>query len=204
MDWNRWLPKGTTKGDLLVWNGSAWITPPSYWRDLTTELYTRQGANAPTATAFQGGLIQYEFTSNQVRTVFANFHVDHDYALGTKIYPHFHFSPKSNNSGVVRIEFEWSFAKGHGQEAFPSTTSKTLDFTIPASSAYKHFVAELPEVDAIPGTDIEPDTLILMRVSRLGNDAADTFPDSVWGFTADCHYQADTFGTPNRAPDFYA
>lgn len=173
------------------------------WRDNTSELFTRGGAGAPTATLFQGGIPQYEFVSNLMKEVFTNFHINHDYSRGSTIFPHFHFSPKSNNSGVVLLEFEWSIAKGHQQAAFPVTTKKTLAVTIPANSAYLHFIAELPEVDAISGANIEPDTLIIMRIARLATNPADTFPDSIWGATADLHYQADMKGTLNRAPDFY-
>lgn len=173
------------------------------WRDNTSELFTRGGSSAPASTAFVGNIYQYEFVSNLMKEVFSNFHVNHDYALGTKLYPHLHFSPKSNNSGNVVLNFEWSIAKGHGQAVFPATTTKRIVFSIPANSAFKHFVAELPEVDAIPGTNIEPDTLILLRVARVAADVADTFPDSIWGSTMDIHYQANVKGTLNKAPNFY-
>lgn len=192
-------------GDSLVFNEpeGLWEGGVPYWRDITSELFTRGGVSAPAATAFIGNVYQYEVVSNLTKTVFSNFHVNHDYTLGTKLYPRFHFAPTSNNSGVVKFTFEWTLAKGHGQTAFTATTTKELLFNIPANSAYKHFVAELPEVDAIPGTLVEPDTLILMVISRNGNDAGDTFPDSIWGATADIHYQATKFGTPNKAPNFY-
>lgn len=173
------------------------------WRDNTSELFVRGGVNAPAASTFIGGIDQYEFVSNLTKTVFSNFHINHDYALGTALFPHFHFSPKSNNAGNVMLAFEWSIAKGHSQAVFPATTTKTLIFAIPANSAFKHFIAELPTIDAISGIGIEPDTLILMRISRVGANAFDTFPDSIWGATADLHYQANLRGTVNKAPNFY-
>lgn len=196
---------GGTVGDVLVYNKDDELFEPGdlYWRDMISELYTRGGPSAPSATEFITGIYAYELVYNQTRTVFSNFHLNHDWAPGTKLYPHIHFSPNTNSTGDVVFQFSWTAAKGHGQAVFPAVTTKTLTFTIPANSAHTHFIAELPEIDSVDGTNLEVDSLILMSISRLGADAADTFADSVWGLTVDLHYQASKFGTPNKTPNFY-
>jgi hypothetical protein len=65
-----------------------------------------------------------------------------------------------------------------------------------------HYVAEVSDSDAIAGTNIDVDTVILFRIFRDGDNAADTFPDQVFGFTADLHYQCDKYATPNKAAPF--
>lgn len=178
----------------------------SVWSDITSELYVRGGANAPTATAFIGDILQYEMTSNQQKDTFSNFHINHDIAtnnVGDKCYPHLHFGCKTSDSGNVLLQFEWVYAKGHSQEKFQSVSIvKNLVFPIPINSERTHFVAELPEVDAIPNSVLEPDALILMRVSRMGNDVSDTFPGSIWATAIDIHYLSNRAGTLFKSPPF--
>lgn len=185
-------------GDVLVAGGYG-------WRDLISEPYTRGGASAPALTQFRDGIYLYEFSATQNREVFASFHIDHDYQVGTPIYPHAHWTTLSTaTSGTVIWKFEYSYAKGHNQgssSAFPASTTVTVTHTVDASRQYRHMVSEVSTQDAIPGTDLETDGIILMRVYR---DAAnDTFADTVFLITVDCHYQMGQLSTPNKAPSFF-
>ena len=177
------------------------------WADIVAELYTRGGPSSPVPTVFRNGIYLYEFMPTDTLEVFSNFHIPHTYKPNTMLYPHVHFSVTSNEAGVVRWAFEWTFARRHdstGLRTFGNTQTLYKDFTIPANSAYTHFVAEVDDLAGIPGTDIEVDGMILMRIYREGAHVNDTFPDSVWGITADVHHEVDRFATINRAPDFYS
>jgi len=177
------------------------------WADIVSELFVRDSAAAPIATPFRSGLVGWEFPPSEMREAYSNFHMPHTWMPGTMIYPHIHFSVQTNNSGVVRWGFEYTWARRHdstGQIVFPTSTVTYLDFTVPANSAYTHFVAEVPQGQGIDGTNLEVDALILMRIFRDGGTAADTFPDGVWGLTADLHIEVDRASTPNRAPNFYS
>lgn len=176
------------------------------WFDIVSEFYTRGGPAAPGVSAFIGGIYLLEFTDTDTLEAFANFHIPHAYKPGSMIYPHIHFSVQSNNAGTVRWGFEYTFARSAastGQTAFPATQTIYIEYAVPANSAYKHFIAEAPEGQGIPGTHIEVDGMILSRVFREPAHANDTFVGSVWAITSDLHTEVDRFATPNRAPNFY-
>lgn len=174
------------------------------WRDNISSIDTRSGGNAPQRNVFRDGLYLYEFSADEMNEVFSNFHIDHDYKLGTMLYPHLHFATTSNASGVVRLGFEYSFAQGHGLGTFPATTTLYLDFTVPANSAFVHFVAEVPEGQGIPGTGVDTDGVILMRIFRDAAHVNDTFPATIFGILSDLHYEVDRYATINRFPNFRA
>ncbi len=174
------------------------------WRDNIVELKVdSSSANAPTLNPFRGGILAWSFPAGEMTEAHSAWHIDHDYALGTKLYIHVHWSPKTTSMGTVRWGFEYTVAKGHQQQAFPTTTTVYVE-QASVGTAYMHYVGEVSEANAIDGAilDIEPDTVILVRLFRDGGNVADTFPDEVFVSFIDLHYQADRATTPFKSPDF--
>lgn len=177
------------------------------WADIVSELIIRDSAASPISTNYKGGIYLWQFPADDVREAFANFHIPHPWKPGTMIYPHMHFTTASNNNGVVRWGFEYTWARRHdstGQLQFPAPQIIYVNFTIPPNSADTHFVCEAPQDGGIVGTGLEVDSMILMRVFRDGTHVDDTFPDAILGITADLHHEVDRHATPNRAPNFYS
>jgi len=179
------------------------------WKDIIAQLIVRgTGANDPTWEAITGTstMFAYSFSATVRQDFWVAFHINHDYALGTPIYPHVHWinAAASPNTGNVRWGFEYAVAKGHNQQAVPTLTTTTV-YVAQASPAtrYQHMVAEIGTGDSIPVTNLEPDSIVYMRIFRDAADAADTCTDKVYVLTADCHYQSNTFATKNRSPSFY-
>lgn len=172
------------------------------WRDNVIEMTTRGGLTEPPRSVFRDGIYLLQFSHLDLMEVFGNFHIDHDYALGTLIYPHVHWSTNTTDTGTVRWGIEYTVAKGHQQASFPATTTVYVE-QASTGTAYMHYVAEVSTGNAISGVNIEPDTLILMRVFRDAGHANDTFNAPVYGIALDLHYQADRATTPNKAPNFY-
>lgn len=171
------------------------------WKDLTSELVSRGGSSAPALALFRGNIYAYQFAANSVDQLYSTFHIPHDYAPGTALYIHIHWADASASpTGVVRWGFEYAFAKGHGQEAFPVT--RTVYVEQSATGSYKHMVAEIST--GILGTAAEVDGLLLVRIFRDATHANDTCPAAVFAFTCDVHYQSDRVATLNRSPNFYA
>ena len=73
----------------------------------------------------------------------------------------------------------------------------------PERPAAPAFAVEVATADAIPSTNIEPDSVIHMRVFRDAANAADTYTGAVWCWQADLHYQVQQAATKNKAPNFY-
>lgn len=173
------------------------------WRDNIVELKVDSSSpNAPTLEAIRGGILGWKFPTGELTEAHSAWHIDHDYALGTKLYLHIHWVCPTTDVGTVRWGFEYTVAKGHQQQAFPATTTVYVEQTT-TGTAYMHYVGEVSETDAVSGTGIEPDTVILCRVFRDGAHANDTLNADAFGVFLDLHYQADKATTPNKVPNFY-
>jgi hypothetical protein len=124
--------------------------------------------------------------------------------MGTKLYPHVHWSINSDATGAVRWGIEYSLAKGHQQAPFGPTTTVYVEQAC-IGVPYMHYVAEVSEANAIDGTllEIEPDTMVICRIFRDGAHPNDTLDADVFGIMADLHYQADKATTPNKSPNFF-
>lgn len=176
------------------------------WKDLTSGIVTKgTGANNPAWTIFRGAIYAYEFQYTKSEEFWMTFHIDHDYAKGTAIFPHVHFALGNYaGAGNVQWDIDYSIAKGHQQGApsvFAAPTTVSAVLAIDANSQYEHHVAEVSS--GITDPDLEPDCLVLIRFSR-NNGVGSNLAASIWGFTADIHYQTDRYATKNRSPDFYA
>ena len=178
------------------------------WNDIISEVVLKgSGAGDPAWANFRDGMYGYSFSASAMKETFHRFHILHDYATGTVLYPHIHWSPNTTSTGVVRWGFEYSVAKGHQQGAgstFGATTTVYVEQSVNTSSQYQHFVAEVAIGDAIPATLVEPDSLILMRIFRDAAHVNDTFPDAVFAWMADIHYQSSRLSTKNKAPNFFS
>jgi hypothetical protein len=174
------------------------------WRDNLASLANGRatGANVPTWSTVRNGIQAWEFSATAMKELWINFHIDHDYKTGTKLYPHVHFLPGDNTAGNVRWGFEYTYAKGHGQAAFPATSTVYVTGAVALNSQYKHIITETPEVDAIPGTDIETDGVLLVRIFRDAANVADTYAGIVWAIFADLHYETDHIVTLEKSPPF--
>jgi hypothetical protein len=173
------------------------------WRDNIVPLTVDPTSpNAPTWAAFRGGLKAWQFAPGELTEADSEFHIDHDYAMGTPLYLHVHWSTASTQVGTVRWGFEYTVAKGHQQEAFPETTTIYVE-QVTTGTAYMHYVGEVSPANTIPGTGIEPDTVIKIRLFRDGGHANDTLDAAAFGIFLDLHYQADKATTPNKAPNFF-
>ena len=183
--------------------GATPVLVATGWRDLVGDINIKgTGANDPSWANFRNGIYAYSFSASAMKEVWIVYHIDHDYKEGSSIYLHTHWSTTGTNTGVVRWGFEYTAAKGHGQEAFGATTTVYKDLAA-SGTAYQHMISEIAVGDVIPSTHLEPDSLILVRIFRDAADVADTCTDAAFLLTADCHYQTDHENTKNKAPNFY-
>lgn len=176
------------------------------WRDSRAWLASSlpvpgQGSN-PTLELWKGLIASQSFAAGAKQSLIVNpFHIDHDYKPGTPLHFHAHWAPSTTASGVVRFEFEYVIAKGHGQEVFGSP--QTLAIEVNASGVVDQHEITEDLTGILDGGLLEPDALVIGTFSRNGAHANDTYPDKIWGFMFDAHYQTDRSATPNKAPNFY-
>lgn len=207
--WASGLSSPTITGNLsLSTSSTILIDGNPGWNDLSSEIVIKgNGSNDPVWTLFRDGIYGYAFSSSVIKETHHRFHLNHDYAPGTAMYPHIHWSPNTTSTGTVRWGFEYTVAKGFAQSSgsvFGATTTVYVEQNISSNSQYKHFVAEVSLADVIPSTNIEIDSLVLMRIFRDAAHTNDTFPDVVFAWYVDLHYQLSRMSSKNRTPDFYA
>lgn len=149
--------------------------------------------NSPTFAAFRSGLYAYQFAEGD--EVFFTFHVPHDVRPGSVMVPHVHWTTNGTSTQQVGWDFEYSYARGFNQEAFPTTSTISLAEAA-SGTAWQHMTTE-----AASGITVtEPDGLIVVRLAR---NATGTNTDNVFGLQCDLHYEVDRLCTPNKTPDFY-
>lgn len=177
------------------------------WRDNLSALSAAAvggGVSKPSWGTIRDGLQGWLFSPTADNELWISFHIDHDYAAGTALFPHIHVVPITAGGGVTRWGIEYSFAKGHNQASFGPSTTIYLDGTITAGSQYRHYIFETSTLSAISGADIETDGILLCRIFRNASDPGDTFSTTVAAIFADLHYQTDHIATLEKAPAFTA
>lgn len=183
-------------------------SPDFGWDDMLGEITARgTGSTNPNWRNYRNGIYAYEFSVND--EVWINFHILHDYALGTDMYIHAHWSHNSAavTTGAVTWAFEITYAKGHDQAAF--TATKTVTVTQNANTTqYQHMIAEV-QMSTSGGSATEIDTdllevdgLIMVRCYLVSN----TMDGGALPFLhmIDIHYQSTGLNTKNKAPNFYS
>lgn len=182
--------------------------PQFGWHDLLGPIHVDQntGGVRPTWATYRNGLMAWAFAVND--QVFCEFHLPHDYAPGTDLFIHAHWSHNSAavTSGNVTWKFDASYAKGHNQASFSSPITVGSATTAPTQQ-YRHMITEF-QLSSVGGSNglldtniIEVDGMLMCRVYLSANTmtgGAEPFLHYV-----DVHYQSTGVTTKNKAPDFY-
>ena len=164
--------------------------------------FPRAHATAPTLKVFRGNIDGIAFAgTGALEETWANIHILHTYRAGTKVFPHIHWSHiVGAPSGDVVWQVEYSVSKGHSGGTFPAATTVELQQT--AGAQYTHHIIETSTDDAIVSTEIEPDTVIMVRVFRDPGHENDTFEDDAFLLFIDMHFQSDGTLTNEKVRPF--
>lgn len=193
-----WYMGADTSGKLPEDN----INKNVVWKDNVAHFAWAKVAwvNLPTWEAWNGWVFGYTFSAGTMEEIFLTYHINHDYKVGTDVFPHVHWVPSSTDTWVVRWWFEWTCARGHSQEPFSATSTVYIE-QASTWTINMHQIAESLVGITLPNA--EPDMLVNVRVFRDATHVNDTYTDKAFAFMADLHYQANVEWTPNKAPNFY-
>lgn len=182
-------------------NGDFSSNGSSVWASIDEYLIALgNGTNDPTRITLFNAIQGLRFRSDRLIQTWVDFIIPYDYDLGTVVYPGIHWTPTTNNGNVCRWGIEYSAAKGFGQQQFPATTTLFVNQAVPANSQWDNLITEFA---SIPATNLEPGSVIKMRIFRDGANAADTHTGDASAWKASIRYQRVRIGTRNRSPDFY-
>lgn len=185
---------------------------PDYgWHDLFAYTYIdTTSVNPPTFEPYSGGIKEFQFSESA--EMLCRWHIPHDYAPGTDMFIHVHWSHNLSTvtGGTVTWAWEAIYSKGHNQAAFSSPKVVSVVQTA-STTQYQHMVAETAlsvtggSVTQLNTDDLEPDGLILCRFYLDSNDisvSGGPVPNPFVHFI-DLHYQTTGVPTKQKAPDFW-
>jgi hypothetical protein len=135
------------------------------------------------------GAFTWLFPPGQLSELFCTVQIPHSYKLRTDLNPHVHWAPMTGNAGNVKWALEYTVARPGA--AFPTTAS--LVVVSAATGAFQHILADFPDIPGTQLTDVS--AMLVCRLSRLGADLADTYPDAAAFLEFDLHYILDTLGS---------
>jgi len=184
-------------------------TAPDWgWHDLIGNLHYDDAtpATLPPYVTYSGNLKSRQYSVNDEG--FIELHMPHDYAEGTDIYVHVHWSHNSLTvaSGAPTFIVEGTYAKGHNQAAFGAPISVNLSEAA-STTRYQHMVTEAQFSNAggtgglLDTATLEVDGMFLLRVTLSAN----TINDGSLPFVhfVDIHYQSTGVPTKQKAPSFH-
>jgi hypothetical protein len=180
------------------------------WHDLTGDISSKSdGLTSPTLHNFNGMFRGWFYKEGNRADII--YHIPHDYAIGTDIFIHVHWSHNGQTiSGDFDVTHYMSYAKGHGQSTFTKELhiNQVIDANNTASLLHRVDeiqVSSMVENDGLLMTpDLEPDGIV------TNSFVINKIPTIVGGtqttpmvLCVDIHYQSTDRSTKNKEPDFY-
>lgn len=188
------------------------------WRDMPSEPKLLASSTRDPAESVIGGAIVspapfmrgWEFSDTAQpyeKEIYYFLHINHDYVMGTKIYPHVHWV-SGQVTAQTKVGWVWRYAvaKGHAQGTVDTVGTVITQTETMNGTGFTHYTTEVSDANAIPATLLEPDTVIFLRLTRDSDNVYLTGDDtttSVWVVFGDAHYLSTDGGTPLKAPPFY-
>lgn len=194
-----WVYRELTNIHLSMHRKIGLLGADGSWFDNLAPMATgKTAAGSPTMAAFNTTWQALKFSLNDA--VYLYFHINHDIKRGSKVYPHVHWAKGTGTDvNTVKWQIDYTFAKGHNQEAFPATTAVTVE-QAPPTTAWQHMISEVVVGDAFNAPEV--DSVVIIKITRITNGGSDN-GDDIFGLFVDLHYQMERIGTPGKVPDFY-
>lgn len=167
---------------------------PGLWDDLrfpATAINPPGQASDPDVEAASGLLL---FAATGTELVYLLAQMPHCWEEGTAVSPHVHWQKTTSASGDVMWQLSYKIsAIGEVMDAdwTTVTASSPVASTPDNDTANEHLLTSFTDI-AMAGNTLS--TCILFRLSRLGDDAADTYGADARLLEFDLHYQTDQPG----------
>jgi len=203
LDWNKLLSSGigVNGQDLRIigpGNDNVWakLSAPLEPRDWTT-------STSPYYGTITGTIMGAIYRDARIQQASCNIMMNSDVVVSRAVYPFINWTPLTNVYGTVRWGIEYTVAKNHSQMAFTTTKTIYIEQYVYYGQVLYNLIAISSDADAIPATNIEPDSVIKMRVFRDGSHKNDTYAAEVHAWAAGIKYCIARIGTKNKAPNFF-
>jgi hypothetical protein len=174
--------------------GHQVILANTFWDDLR---FPAAGINPPGAAAdptqdtTDGRLV---FSASAENIVAIQAQMPHSWKEGSTISPHIHWSPTSTHTGNVKWQMKYKIANVF--EAFPAEWTTVTALQAAAGVSDTHQLTDFDGDITMTGKTLS--AMILILISRLGADGADTYTGTVKLNEIDIHYEIDGFGSASE------
>lgn len=166
-----------------------------YWDDLRfpASLANPAGsASPPGYDTTNGGLL---FAAAGTELVFFQAQLPHFWAIGTTLFPHCHWQKTTSAAGNVywQLEYKWCPIGEVMDATFTTLASSTVVGGTPDDdTANQHLITALGEIN---GSGKTISDMLLLKFSRIGGNAADTYGSDARLLEFDIHIQNDGRGS---------
>lgn len=200
------------------------LDDPTYaWQDLIGSVRPDpERQNAPDLEIYNGSIRAYAFSGGTISTgdkADIEYHVPHDYAVGTDLYIHVHWSHTcATISDDIEFRLEYTYAKRtyEPMTAFSTPQNQSISVTGLDITNYPKFCHAVNEIQMsksgggigyLNTDDIEIDGIILANLTQivtptLGSPEGSSVAEP-YILTVDIHYQSTGVGTKSSGPDYY-
>jgi hypothetical protein len=120
--------------------------------------------------------------------------IPHAWKVGTTLKPHIHWEKTTSATGNVfwQLDYVWSRI-GEARDASITLTG----YSAPISSNVAD-VHQLTELGNIPVVSEDISDILVMKLSRVGNNSNDTYGADARLLEFDIHHQVDSFGSTSE------
>lgn len=183
----------TVKRSLIIDipDGGQFILNNSFWDDLrfpVAGINPPGAASDPTVDTADGRMV---FSASQENIIAIQVQMPHSWKEGSYLAPHIHWSPTNTNTGNVKWQIKYKVANVN--EVFPAAWTTITTLSAGAGVADTHQIASFADTIAMDNKTFS--CMLLMLISRLGADGADTYNAVCKLNEVDIHYQINGFGT---------
>ena len=130
------------------------------------------------------------FSATLINLITIQAQMPHEWAEGTPIVLHLHWSPTNTNTGNVLWRVEYKIA--NVGEVFPGSRTTADVLSAGSGTADMHQIAAWAEV---PMTGKKISCMIRIKISRIGNEVTDTYNANAKLNEFDIHYMKDGLGS---------
>jgi len=149
-------------------------------------------AGAPTLDNDNGWM---SFDANTQQVVAIQVQLPHRWKEGSTIYPHVHWAKSTADAGNVvwQLEYKWVPINAAMDTTWTVlTVSSPIAATPDTNTARKHLISAFTPVAA---TGKKISDMMIVKLSRLATDAADTYTATALLFQFDIHIEIDSLGS---------
>jgi hypothetical protein len=174
----------------------------SYWDDLRVPLTNTKLTPTKSEPVFEDrgdGINAHGFDADADSTEALHFiaQTPHKRKSGSSIEAHVHWGPSSTNTGSVRWRLVYSLTSIN--RVF--STTDTLWVTQAAAGATNtHQLADFGYL--VGSSELGISSLIVGNLVRVGEDAADTYTGTAYGYELDFHYEIDSPGSEEETEKY--